>query len=185
MFWGFGSLWLSSGLFRRSSDLCPQLRMSRHVSAAAGRMEQVPGCNLLVEGQKWEVEARRIPLQSTRAEDGLVLPSRHTYSHSTEHHMGSTHTSVHGDRRPLKHHLRYCGGCGPARSVHCHSTSRLPSWYPICIPGTGLHQSSKKKHRTCSVRHRLTAMARSDGQAWHHHGDNHGIITILVVMTMR
>ena len=168
MFWGFESLWLSSGLFRISSDLCPQLRMSRHVSAAAGRMEQVPGCNLLVEWQKWEVEARRIPLQSTRAEDGLVVPTRHTCSLSTEHHMGSTHTSVHGDRRPLEHHLRYCGGCGPTRSFHCYSTSHLPSWYPICIPGTGLHQSSQK-HRTCSVRHRLTTMTRTATADGSHH----------------
>ena len=129
--------------------MCPQLRVawSKCRDATYSQM-----------GHTWE---GKIPLQSTRAEDGLVVPSRHTCSLSTEHHMGSTHTSVHGDRRPLKHHLRCCGGCGPTRSFHWHSSSHLPSWYPICIPGTGLHQSSQKKSRTCSVRHRLTTMTRT------------------------
>ena len=106
----------------------PQLRTARRVPATAGHMSLVAEKFLNVKGRQREALGQRAPLQRSRVEDESVVPLPHVCLQPIELCMDSMHTGAHVDRRPLEHHLRYCGCRGPTRSSHSVSAPHRHNW---------------------------------------------------------
>ena len=130
------------GLWLR--PLPPQLRILRRAPATAGRSWQAMGWTLRVEGHLQGVLGQRTPPNRSLVEDESADLLLHIYLQPIEQCMGSMHTGADVDKRPLEHHVRYCGGSEPTRSLPAHSKKQATNFHPIRTAGNPPHHFDRR-----------------------------------------